>query len=137
MKMFFKILALFVSASLLIFGWIAWSFVHDVTSQHFGAFVVQRFAVVVACIGIASMLFLLASGFPFSRFALAGCALIGVAFSLDSVLNYPPEHENPAYSMVFSPEITDLYFSLAVGISLFLTALLFPKRSKTGSGQTD
>lgn len=137
MKMFFRILALFVSASLLIFVWIAWSFVHDVTSQHFGAFVVQRFAVVVACIGIASMLFLLASDFPFSRFALGGCALIGVTFSLDSVLNYPPEHENPAYSMVFSPEITDLYFSLVVGISLFLTALFFPKRSKTGSGQTD
>ncbi|MNV95885.1 hypothetical protein D3C71_1908270 [compost metagenome] len=78
--------------------------------------------------GIALLFIFVIFRFPFSRLALGGCSLLGFAISLDSVLNYPAEAENLAYSMVFSPEMPELYFSIVVGIGLFLTALILPRR---------
>ncbi|MFN7155483.1 MAG: hypothetical protein ACK4OE_17550 [Acidovorax sp.] len=127
MKKLVKVFVLISSATLAVFGWMAWGFVHDVTSQHFGAFGVQRLALAITCVGIGLLLICLIFGFPYSRLVLGACALLSFIISIDSIFNYPAEYDSPAYSMMFSPEVTELYFSMACGIGLFLIALIFPK----------
>lgn len=127
MKEFFKNFLVLLSSSLFLIGWFLWSTVRDVTSLHFGAFGLSRLALILVGFGFVLLLLLSFLASRSSRIAMGGCAVGGVVLSGESIFNYPAEYDNPMYSMVFSPEIGDLYVSVAIGVVIFLISLFLPQ----------
>ncbi|WP_156370784.1 MULTISPECIES: hypothetical protein [unclassified Acidovorax] len=120
-----KLLLLIISAIVFIFGWLAWSVVHDVIGQHFGAFGFQQFLLILSGMGFAGLMVSLVLAVKFSRIIVGLCGLLGSVISIHSLAIYPREETYLHNGAVLNPSPDELIASILFGGFLLLTAMFW------------
>jgi hypothetical protein len=126
-RRFFSFLYLLGAGAIMLASFADYVRVEDTSSLHWGAGVWDSIALWGSVAGLALLLVGLARHLFAARWVLGGTLLACTGLSIHSLLRYPREADDPAYSMVLPRSRTELYGLLIAGIVLLLLTM-FEKR---------
>jgi hypothetical protein len=126
-RRFFSFLYLLGAGAIMLASFADYVRVEDTSSLHWGAGVWDSIALWGSVAGLALLLVGLARHLFAARWVLGGTLLACTGLSIHSLLRYPREADDPAYSMVLPRSRTELYGLLIASIVLLLLTM-FEKR---------
>ena len=123
MRRFFSLIYLSAAALLLLLAFADYVDVRDTGSLHWGAGLWDNIA--LAASGAGLMMLLLGVGFRMfaARWMLSGALAICIGMIVRSLLSYPREAGDLAYSFVPSRSVQELYGLLILGVALLIVTL--------------